>query len=231
MFLISNFILSDPSISQPWQIIPRNFFCVFGLPLGGWYVCVHVAACGSTAACTCLWRGLVFPWMHMVTDFWAALHVSVYSDIRQEGRHALSLAALGHQPGRSNWTSFCHSFFAHLLPPLEPNEGSFNVVSNYPSCFWAQSLLGSLFAFDLGLISALCSLDPLLKEYHLTLLNYLYTFHSECGIVEKTKQNPNTIERGVRRQTLLLISSKMWANTYFPWAPISSSIKCGDCLS
>lgn len=74
------------------------------------------------------------------------------------------------------------------------------------------------------LIPALCNLDPLLKEYHLILLNYLHTFPPEWGIAREKNNHPNTTELGTRRRTLLLIRSKVWA-------PSSSSIKWEDCMS
>lgn len=134
---------------------------------------------------------------------WGSPLVSAYSDISQKERCALGLSAPGHQPGCSHSTPFCHSFFVHLLPSLGSYKVSFNVASNYPSGFQAQSLLGFLFALELVLLSTLCSVnDPVLKERHFVLLNCLYTFHSrvwQSGEKNQTKPNPNTLEQRAKR--------------------------------
>lgn len=139
-------------------------------------------------------------------------------------------------PRPSTWPLKLNFSLPFVFCSPSPNSGTkwrlfqcglklpFMFLSPVPSwfliCFWPWAhICPSLFGpFAEGIPSYFIKLFT-----HLS----LWVWHSR----KKTKQNPNTTERGVRRQTLLLISSKMWANTYFPWAPISSSIKWGDCLS
>lgn len=138
-------------------------------------VYMSAAACGHGGAHVCVYlstRGFVFSWMHMATGFELAPWITVYSGISQKGRRAQGSPPLG------RWQTI------YLAARLErPSAIPFSSLFSHPwdqmkvLSMWPQIILHepcSCLVFCLFLTLYLyLSLDLLLKEYYLTLMNFL----------------------------------------------------------